>query len=41
VAEGNVARGTETEQPNAQAASAGSEAAETQELQAKAQKADN
>jgi sec-independent protein translocase protein TatB len=41
VAEGNVARGTETEQSNAEAGGEGPEAARTQELQAKAQKADN
>jgi hypothetical protein len=42
VAEGNVARETEMEAPNAaQAAGNGSAAPETQELQAKAQKADN
>lgn len=42
VAEGNVARETEMEAPNAaQPAGNGSAAPETQELQAKAQKADN
>jgi sec-independent protein translocase protein TatB len=41
VAEGNVARGTENERPNAPDASEGSEAAEKQELQAKAQKSDS
>ena len=42
VAEGNVARETEMEAPNApQAAGNGSAAPETQELHAKAQKADN
>jgi len=42
VAEGNVARETEMEAPNAaQAAGNGSAAPETQELQANAQKADN
>jgi sec-independent protein translocase protein TatB len=41
VAEGNVARETETQAPNAQAGGEGSEAAAPQELQAKAQKAEN
>ncbi len=41
VAEGNVARETETEAPSAPAGGVGSEAAATQELQVKAQKADN
>src|SRR5258708_5827617 len=40
VAEGNVARETETQAPNAQAGGEGSEAAAPQELPAKAQKAD-
>ena len=41
VAEGNVARETETQAPNAQAGGEGSDAAAPQELQAKAQKAEN
>jgi TatA/E family protein of Tat protein translocase len=43
VAEGNVARGTEDETPNALGAGEGTEgaAADTQELQAKAQKSDS
>jgi sec-independent protein translocase protein TatB len=41
VAEGNVAREMETGTPEAKALSESSEPAETQELQAKAQKADN
>jgi len=41
VAEGNVARDTETETPNAPDASAGSEAAEKHELQARAQESDS
>jgi len=41
VAEGNVARDTETETPNAPDACAGTEAAEKHELQAKAQKSDS
>jgi sec-independent protein translocase protein TatB len=41
VAEGNVAREMETGTPEAKALSKSSEPAETQELQAKAQKADN
>ena len=41
VAEGNVSRETETQAANAQAGGEGSEAAAPQELQAKAQKADN
>jgi TatA/E family protein of Tat protein translocase len=41
VAEGNVARGSESETPNAELGSESSEAAAHHELQAKAQKADS
>ncbi len=41
VAEGNIARGTETETPNSADGSESSEPAERQELQAKAQKSDS
>ncbi len=41
VAEGNVARNTDEETPSAPAGGEGVEAAATQELQAKSQKADN
>ncbi|MCU1243789.1 MAG: Twin-arginine translocation protein TatB [Candidatus Acidoferrum typicum] len=41
VAEGNIARGTENETPNAPDASEGSEVVERQDLQAKAQKLDS